>query len=257
MIPKIIHYCWFGGNPLPEKLQQYLESWKKFCPDYEIKLWNENNFDITHYPFTKTAYEHKKFAYVSDYVRAYALFYEGGIYLDTDVELKANLDHLLEYEAFTGFESQYLPFTAVWAAQPKHSLSKKVLNYYDDRIYTNEELPNTLFISDIICNDFNINKAHDTYQVGFDGTHRLHVFASSYLCLDLPQNIATHHFIGSWLDVDEERKSYKKIIHDNYYYQHIKSDFLFEKNQLKNLAKQLSFKNLILIIRYYMKSKFK
>lgn len=100
---KILHYCWFGKNPLPESTQKYIESWKKYCPDFELKCWDETNFDIESVPFTADAYSGKKWAFVSDYVRTYALYHEGGLYLDTDVELIGSLDDLLAY-SFLGFE---------------------------------------------------------------------------------------------------------------------------------------------------------
>ena len=87
MIPKIIHYCWFGPNPLPESAKFYINSWKKYLPDYELVLWNEKNFCISSIPYVKEAYESKKFAFVTDYVRLYALYHYGGIYMDTDVEV--------------------------------------------------------------------------------------------------------------------------------------------------------------------------
>ena len=80
MIPKIIHYCWFGGNPLPEDAKRYIESWKKYCPDYEIKEWNEKNFDLDMYPYVREAYDNRKFAFVTDVVRLYACYHEGGLY---------------------------------------------------------------------------------------------------------------------------------------------------------------------------------
>ena len=106
MIPKIIHYCWFGGNPIPSLTKKCIKSWKKFCPDYEIILWDESNFDIASCPvYVKEAYENKKWAFVSDYVRLKVVYDNGGIYLDTDVELIKSLDHLLCHDAFFGFES--------------------------------------------------------------------------------------------------------------------------------------------------------
>lgn len=86
MIPKIIHYCWFGGNPLPEDAKKYIESWRKYCPGYEIKEWNESNFDINCCDYVREAYEAKKWAFVSDYARFYILYQYGGLYFDTDVE---------------------------------------------------------------------------------------------------------------------------------------------------------------------------
>ena len=91
MIPKIIHYCWFGGNPLPMDVKKCIESWKEKCPDYEIKCWDESNFDVNAHPFTKAAYEAKAWAFVSDYARLRVVYDNGGIYLDTDVELLKNL----------------------------------------------------------------------------------------------------------------------------------------------------------------------
>ena len=106
MIPKKIHYCWFGGNPLPEDAQKYLESWKKFCPDYEIIRWDEKNFDINQLPYVQEAFKAKKWAFITDYVRLYALYNYGGIYMDTDVEVLKSLDSFLELKAFSGFENE-------------------------------------------------------------------------------------------------------------------------------------------------------
>ena len=101
MIPKVIHYCWFGGNPLPELAQKCIASWKKYCPDYEIKEWNESNFDLNCCDYVREAYEAKKWAFVSDVARLYAMVHEGGIYMDTDVEVIAPLDSLLQYSNWT------------------------------------------------------------------------------------------------------------------------------------------------------------
>lgn len=100
MIPKIIHYCWFGGNPKSEIIQQCIESWKKYCPDYEIIEWNESNFDVNCIPYTAQAYADKKWAFVSDYARLAIVHKRGGVYLDTDVMLHNSLDELLQYDAW-------------------------------------------------------------------------------------------------------------------------------------------------------------
>lgn len=105
MIPKKIHYCWFGGTPLPELTIKCLDSWKKFCPDYEIIQWNERNFDVDSYAYTREAYAAKKWAFVSDVARLHALTEQGGVYLDTDMELLATLDSLLDFEGVIGFET--------------------------------------------------------------------------------------------------------------------------------------------------------
>ena len=95
-IPKIIHYCWFGGNPLPELAQKCIESWKKYCPDYEIKRWDETNFDLDCCDYVREAYQEKKWAFVSDYARFKILYEYGGVYFDTDVELIKPIDDIVE-----------------------------------------------------------------------------------------------------------------------------------------------------------------
>lgn len=106
-IPKVIHYCWFGHNPKPKLAEKCIKSWKRYCPDYEIFEWNEDNFDISACPlYVRQAYEAKKWAFVTDYVRLQVVYEHGGIYMDTDVELKKSLDPLLEYNAYFGFEDE-------------------------------------------------------------------------------------------------------------------------------------------------------
>ena len=108
VIPKKIHYCWFGGNPLTESAQKCIDSWRKYCPDYEIICWNENNYDVSKHPYMYEAYKNKAWAFVSDYARLDILYEHGGIYMDTDVEVRKCLDPLLYNEAYCGFSS-HLP----------------------------------------------------------------------------------------------------------------------------------------------------
>ena len=131
MIPKIIHYCWFGRNPLPELAQKCIASWKKYCPDYQIIEWNEDNFDINCNAYVKEAYEAKKWAFVSDVARLYALVEMGGIYMDTDVEVLKPLDSLLKYEAVSGFESETAIPTGLMAACKGQKLFVELLHEYD------------------------------------------------------------------------------------------------------------------------------
>ncbi|KRL05067.1 glycosyltransferase family 32 protein [Liquorilactobacillus oeni] len=105
MIPKKIHYCWFGNTPLPKQYQQYIDGWKKLCPDYEIICWNETNYDIHKNRYMEQAYEEKKWSFVSDYAGFDVVYEYGGIYLDTDVELVKNLDSLLNENGFFGMET--------------------------------------------------------------------------------------------------------------------------------------------------------
>lgn len=105
MIPKTIHYCWFGKGKKNKLMKKCIASWSKYCPDYEIIEWNEDNFDVEKYPYAKYCLENKKWAFLSDFVRLKVVCEYGGIYLDTDVEVIRNLDELLKYEAFYGFEN--------------------------------------------------------------------------------------------------------------------------------------------------------
>ena len=111
MIPKKIHYCWFGRGPMPELALKCLNSWKVNLPDYELIVWNEDSFDITTNQYVKEAYESRKFAFVTDYVRLYALYHYGGIYMDTDVEVLKPLDNFLNHKAFTGCEDDMMCVT--------------------------------------------------------------------------------------------------------------------------------------------------
>ena len=105
MIPKVIHYCWFGGNPKPKLAEKCIASWKKYCPGWQIIEWNESNFDVNQNGYTRMCIEQKKYAFLSDYVRLLVVAEHGGVYFDTDVELVRSIDELLEHEAFFGFET--------------------------------------------------------------------------------------------------------------------------------------------------------
>ena len=109
MIPKVIHYCWFGHNPLPNMAVRCIESWRKYLPDYEIKEWNEDNFDVNMVPYTQEAYAEKKYAFVSDYARFWIIYNFGGLYFDTDVEIIKPLDEVVGKGPFMGCEQDYMP----------------------------------------------------------------------------------------------------------------------------------------------------
>ena len=133
MIPKILHYCWFGRGQMGPVALKCMESWKKYCPDYQIKVWNEDNFDIGQNTFVKEAYEEKKWAFVTDYVRLYALYTEGGIYLDSDIELLKNLDDLLSLGGVvTSYQDCTIP-AAIMLAEKGNVWLQDLLSYYDNR----------------------------------------------------------------------------------------------------------------------------
>ena len=132
MIPKKIHYCWFGKKPLPRKAKKCIASWKKYCPSYEIIEWNENNFDVELNAYTKMCYEEKKYACLTDYVRLYVIEKNGGLYFDTDVEIIRSFDDLLEQEAFFGFEnSTYVATGLGFGAVSGNRLIQEMLREYD------------------------------------------------------------------------------------------------------------------------------
>lgn len=137
-IPKTIHYCWFGGNPLPEETIRYIESWKRFCPDYQIKEWNETNFDVHCCAYVEEAYDAKKWAFVSDYARFLALYKEGGIYFDTDIEVLRSFDDLLEYNAFFGFGRQSLTLP-VFGADKNQRCFAEILEDYAHRHFVKDD----------------------------------------------------------------------------------------------------------------------
>lgn len=131
MIPKIIHYCWFGRGKKPKLAKKCIESWKKYCPDYMIIEWNEDNFDVEKYPYAKYCLEHKKWAFLSDFVRLKVVCEQGGIYFDTDVELVRNIDELLKYEAFFGFENEnYVNSGLGFGSIKQHKIIIKMLEEY-------------------------------------------------------------------------------------------------------------------------------
>ena len=136
MIPKKIHYCWFGKKPLPKEVLKYMESWRKYLPDCEIKEWNEENFDVNQFKYTKEAYFAKKYAFVSDVARLQALVSEGGLYLDTDILILKPLDpYLWSTNAFIGFEHDTFIGTGVIASKADHPLFKDFLSSYKSKSF--------------------------------------------------------------------------------------------------------------------------
>ena len=212
MIPKVIHYCWFGKNPLPNMAIKCIESWKKYCPDYVIKEWNEDTFDIESVTYVKQAYENRKWAFVSDYVRLYALVNEGGIYMDTDVELIKSLDMFLDLEAFSGFESTGNIPTGLMAAERGQSLFEEFLHDYDKECFINED--GTL---EMTTNVQRITKTCLKYNLKLDNSlqtiNGFTLYPMDYFCpkdavtkkLTITNNtVAIHHFDGSWMPNDRK-----------------------------------------------------
>lgn len=138
MIPKIVHYIWFGGKSFPEKVQKCIESWHKYLPDYEFKLWNEETFDVNFVEFTKQAYANKKWAFVSDYVRIYALNKFGGWYLDTDIEILRPLERFEDNRMVLGTDHDGA-LTALMGSEPAHPYWSQILHYYNNMSFVNAD----------------------------------------------------------------------------------------------------------------------
>ena len=219
MIPQIIHYCWFGKGEMPELVRQCLASWHEHMPDWEFKIWNENNFDINSVPYTKEAYEAGIFAFVSDYVRLLALYAEGGVYLDTDVKVFKPFDDLLGYKAFAGFEgSKHLPLgTCVMASEAQGEWITEMFEAYSSRHFLQSNgsydmTSNVQFISEIM-------RGNGFVQNGKEQDYRdLHVFPVEYFC---PRQTTGEYFrtekaycdhlgLGSW---SGKSKGWKSWIH--------------------------------------------
>ena len=163
MIPKTSHYCWFGGKPLPYAARKCLKSWKKQCPDFEIKRWDETNFDVNQHPFVKSAYEAKAWAFVSDWARLKIVYDEGGVYLDTDIELIKPLGPLLENnECYIGVQqSERLCTTGLGFGAVKASpVIEKMLSMYNGLVFTWEKA------SELVCPKLNDAVVR---SLGFDG----------------------------------------------------------------------------------------
>ena len=201
MIPKVIHYVWLGRGEKNERIKHCIDSWHKYLPDYEIKEWNEDNFDINYNEFTKKAYELGKYAFVSDVVRLYALYNEGGIYLDTDVEVYKSLDEFLNEEAFTGFECVHYPVTATMGSQKGNPVIKLFLDYYDCvsfkvhenwNDYITLQETNTCIMSNIL-EILGINRDSNTEQ----HIEHFSVYPQSYF-FTKDEGYTYHSFNGSW-----------------------------------------------------------
>lgn len=206
MIPKVIHYCWFGRNSKPKEVLDYIETWKKYNPEYEIKEWNEDNFDIHCCKYVWEAYNVKKFAFVSDYARLYALYTEGGIYLDTDVEVRKSFDSLLGNHSFVGWEDNYLG-TGVLACVKCQQWVKDILDTYNGESFISwfgklNTHPNPYRLNDVLRN-YGLKMNHKADVLNTD----IAIYPIEVLCANnhekkeyviTDETISIHHYSGSW-----------------------------------------------------------
>lgn len=217
MIPKVVHYCWFGHNPLPELAQRCIASWKKYLPDYEIKEWNEENFDVNIIPYTAEAYACKKYAFVSDYARFYILYKYGGLYFDTDVEVLRPLDDILRKGPFMGCENDpgTNPNETIGVnpglglgVNPGFGLYKQILDYYKSIhfIKSNGEIDSDTVVSKttrILVAEGLKNSSEVQYVAG------VYIYPKVYFCpgekerstrVYNPLTYSAHHYTASWRD---------------------------------------------------------
>ena len=215
MIPKFIHYCWFGKNPLPASAQKCIASWRKYLPDYEIKEWNEDNFDVNIIPYTRQAYEAKKYAFVSDYARFWTLYHEGGLYFDTDVEVIRSLDEIIYRGPFMGIEqSAFLDGKPMVApglglgAEAGHPFYKRMMMVYANLDYkkTDGSFNDTTIVAYTTRELYGQGlKVSDNIQE----INGIWIYPADFFCpMDSTTGITTitertvsiHHYDCSWMD---------------------------------------------------------
>lgn len=234
MIPKVIHYCWFGKTPKSPLIQKCLQSWKKKMPDYEIKEWNESTFDVDSIPFTRTAYAEKKWAFVADYVRLYALYHEGGIYLDTDIKILKKLDPFLDYSFFSCQESHpdiFVPesitedytrnkkfnqvlgiglCSAVMGSVPRSNFVGDCLKYYQNLTFSREGMKDIIIVNilPVILEKYGYRYILDKKQTLQDNMVILEPYYFAGISTFTEQSYALHLYNGSWGD-DKDLLKYK------------------------------------------------
>lgn len=221
MIPKIIHYCWFGRGELPQMAKNCIASWHKHMPDWEYKLWNEDNFDINSIPYAREAYEAKKYAFVSDVARLIALKEEGGVYLDTDVKVFKSFNPLLDYHAFAGFEGckRVLVATCVMGSEPNSEWVQEQLRFYEDRHFLLQDgkfdlTTNVLFMTTRM-------REQGFVQNGKEQDYKdLHVFPVDYFSprhtngdyIRTENTYCDHLGMGTWTEKNGVEKAIVKLV---------------------------------------------
>ncbi len=209
MIPKVIHYCWFGGGKLPELAVHCMASWKKYCPDYQIIRWDESNFDLEYNQYVKDAYKAKKWSLLTDVVRLKVIYDYGGIYLDTDVEIIRPFDDLLQNKAFMGIESTGgINTGSGYGAEKGLSLLKELLNGFESTTFCDTEpaifsiMQKTMQRKGYIFNN-KIQMIDNVTIYPMDyfapvnlSTRKLHITLNTY---------SIHHYSGSWIDKDKKK----------------------------------------------------
>lgn len=212
MIPKIINYCWFGGKPLPQSVKHNIETWEKFCPEYQIVQWNEKNFDINKFNFSQQAYDRGKWAFVSDVARLEIVYENGGIYLDTDVELLQSLDDFLKFSCFLACEDEFSINTGLGFGAERHNSflkenldSYKNINFLDSN--GNENLITCVEITTGILARRGFKATNQVQQI-----QNSVIFPTDFFCPQRygsekvniqPNTVSWHHYDSTWTGVSK------------------------------------------------------
>lgn len=215
-IPKIIHYCWFGGNEFSQMEKDCIESWKRFCPDYEIIEWNESNVDLSRCKFAQDALMDKKWAFVSDYVRTVVVYEYGGIYLDTDVKVVKNLNSLLELEAFAGFEDEWTVATGLGFGAKKHNpIVREFMEYYEAADYYDENGNFKLLLAPAVSTEVLVRHGLELYNNNVQQVESFTIFPTDYFApLDIKLNkikmtentYSIHLYSASWYTEEQKKQ---------------------------------------------------
>lgn len=221
MIPKVIHYCWFGRHSLPEDAKKCINSWKKYCPEYEIVEWNEDNFDINCCQYVKEAYKAKKWAFVSDYARFWILYKYGGLYFDTDVEIIKSFDEIIQNGPFMGIEVGEDVLVAPGlgiGAEANNEIYKKILLYYESQTF---ETDGNIDTTTVVKRVTEVLKSE-----GYKGTGEIEkvgnivIYPTDYFCpmdyenrvINITENtFSIHHYSSSWMPEEEVKAHINRI----------------------------------------------
>lgn len=225
MIPKIIHYCWLSGDPIPDNLKKCMSSWKEKLPDWEFRLWDKTRFDINSVKWVSQAYEAKKYAYAADYIRQYAVFTYGGFYMDMDIEVVKNFDYLLSRRYVLGAETEFGVEAGIFGAEKESPIIKACLDWYSGKSFLNEDGSLNMRGCPLVMMEAISKK----YKVNITSNY---IDDENIVCL-LPRDFLTakssetgmikktdntitiHHFAGSWLEITlfgKTKRTIKKIM---------------------------------------------
>lgn len=231
MIPKKIHYCWLSGDPFPVKIQHCLDSWKKVIPDYEFVLWDTKRFPLDRHPWVKEAYDAQRYAFAADYIRMYAIFNEGGIYLDSDVEVLKRFDDLLQLPYFIGKEgfSERVE-VAAFGAEKGTQWVKHCLDYYEGRHFVKPDgsfdtrvMPDVVY--DVLSQHYDIKSIESVDEFSYNADE-FNEFPNEWFCANVhlkPEDFdptyiisdstyCVHHFANSWVKVNKTKHYIKRLL---------------------------------------------